>query len=44
MLEEYDLAIVLGSQVKKWDNRYFLAPHTELKARAAGIAYQRGGC
>jgi len=42
MLEEYDLAIVLGSQVKKWDNRYFLALHTELKARAAGIAYQMG--
>jgi len=42
ILENYDLVIVLGSQVKKQDNRYFLAHHTELKARAAGIAYQRG--
>ncbi|MCS7369459.1 MAG: YdcF family protein [archaeon GBS-70-058] len=41
-MEKYDLVIVLGSQVKKRDNRYFLAPHTELKARAAGIAYKRG--
>jgi uncharacterized SAM-binding protein YcdF (DUF218 family) len=42
MLEKYDLVIILGSQVKKRDNRYFLALHTELKARAAGIAYQKG--
>ena len=41
-MEIYDLVILLGSQVKKEGNQYTLAPHTELKARAAGIAWQKG--
>jgi len=40
-LERYDLVILLGSQVKKEGNQYTLALHTELKTRAAGIAWQR---
>jgi hypothetical protein len=43
-LEIYDLVILLGSQVKKEDNQYTLAPHTELKTRAAGIAWQKEIC
>ncbi|XOB40115.1 MAG: YdcF family protein [Candidatus Nealsonbacteria bacterium] len=39
---KYDLVIVLLSQVKKKRNIYYPAPHTELKAKAASIAYQRG--
>ena len=38
-LRKYDLVILLGSQVKKGN---ILAPHTELKARAAAIAWREG--
>ncbi|KPV65475.1 MAG: hypothetical protein AOA65_0079 [Candidatus Bathyarchaeota archaeon BA1] len=41
-MERYDLVIVLGSQVKRQGNQYILAPHTELKAQAAGVAWQKG--
>lgn len=41
-VERYDLVIVLGSQVRKEGGRYVLARHTEMKARAAGIAYRLG--
>jgi hypothetical protein len=41
MLEKYDLVIVLGSQIRRQRGRYFLAPHTELKALAAGICWQK---
>ncbi len=40
--ERYDLAIILGSQVKELKGQYVLAPHTELRARAAGIAHNKG--
>lgn len=40
-MERYDLVILLGSQVKRKDDRYSLAQHTALKAWAAGIAFQR---
>ena len=40
-MEKYDLVIILGSQIKKGEHQYFLAPHTELKAWAAGIAWQK---
>jgi uncharacterized SAM-binding protein YcdF (DUF218 family) len=39
-LEKYELAILLGSQVKKKNGIYFLAPHTELKADAAILAFK----
>ena len=38
-MEKYDLVIVLGAQIKKENGKYLLAPHTELRARAAAIAY-----
>jgi len=42
-LEKYDLVILLGSQIKfKGISGYMLAPHTELKAKAAGIAWREG--
>jgi uncharacterized SAM-binding protein YcdF (DUF218 family) len=34
--------ILLGSQVKIQGDQYVLAPHTKLKAEAAGIAWQKG--
>jgi uncharacterized SAM-binding protein YcdF (DUF218 family) len=37
----YDLVILLGSQIKKEEEKYTLAPHTKLKAEAAGIAWKR---
>jgi uncharacterized SAM-binding protein YcdF (DUF218 family) len=40
--KNYDLVIVLGSQIKKEGKNYTLAPHTKLKAEAAGIAFKRG--
>lgn len=36
------MVILLGSQIKKRDDKYYLAPHTRLKAEAAGIAWQKG--
>lgn len=36
------MVAVLGSQVTKQGDRYALATHTELKARAAGVAWARG--
>lgn len=41
-MKKYDLVIVLGSQIKKQGVRYTLAPHTELKAQAAGVAWKKG--
>ena len=41
-MEKYDLVIVLGAQIKKENNKYLLAPHTELRARAAAIAFHNG--
>jgi len=38
----YDLVIVLGSQIKKEGSKYTLAPHTRVKAEAAGIAWKKG--
>ena len=43
-MEKYDLVVLLGSQIKMHGiqkTRYILAPHTQLKAEAAGIAWQR---
>jgi len=42
-LERYDLVVLLGSQIKmkSMPPEFTLAPHTELKARAAGIAWQK---
>jgi hypothetical protein len=50
-LEKYDLVILLGSQIKKirvfdksgffLDCKYSLAPHTNLKSEAAGIAWKK---
>jgi uncharacterized SAM-binding protein YcdF (DUF218 family) len=41
-LERYDLVIVLGAQIKKENEKYLLAPHTELRARAAANAFHSG--
>lgn len=41
-MKRYDLVIILGSQVQKQVNQYTLALHTELKAQAAGIGWQKG--
>jgi len=34
--------VLLGSQVTRQAGHYVLAPHTELKARAAGVAWEKG--
>jgi len=34
--------VLLGSQVTRQAGQYALAPHTELKARAAGVAWEKG--
>jgi len=41
-LEKYDVVVLLGSQVMRQAGQYVLAPHTELKARAAGVAWAKG--
>jgi len=41
-LEKYDVIVLLGSQVTKQAGQYALALHTELKARAAGVAWAKG--
>jgi len=41
-LEKYDVIVLLGSQVTKEAGQYALALHTELKARAAGVAWRKG--
>jgi uncharacterized SAM-binding protein YcdF (DUF218 family) len=41
-LEKFDLVIHLGSQVMRDGEKYSLAPHTKLRAGAAGIAWQKG--
>lgn len=43
MEQQYDVIVVLGAQiVRKEDGLVIPAYHTELRARAAGIAYQQG--
>jgi len=41
-LEKYDVVVLPGSQVMRRAGHYALAPHTELKARAAGVAWAKG--
>jgi len=40
-LQKYDVIALLGSQVMRQADHYVLAPHTELKANAAGAAWAK---